>query len=153
MTHPFPAVIMKGNFKIQEETHRITFLTPSNHIGRLQGRWWGVSRLVLSDFVTPWTAAHQAPLSMEFSRQEYGGGLPFPSPGDLPDPGIESPSPARYRQRFFTDFFFFFQTFFQASVLCCHLQDICRSCMFCRCCLLHQNLVHKKFLSYKMSKF
>ena len=40
-------------------------------------------------FVTPWTAAHQAPLSMWFSRQEYWSGLPFPSPGDLPDPGIE----------------------------------------------------------------
>ena len=40
-------------------------------------------------FVTPWTVAHQAPLSMGFSRQEYWSGLPFPSPGDLPDPGIE----------------------------------------------------------------
>ena len=39
-------------------------------------------------FETPWTAAHQAPLSMEFSRQEYWSGLPFPLPGDLPDPGI-----------------------------------------------------------------
>ena len=38
---------------------------------------------------TPWTVAHQAPLSVEFSRQEYWSGLPFPSPGDLPDPGIE----------------------------------------------------------------
>ena len=44
-------------------------------------------------FVTPWTVAHQAPLSMEFSRQEYWSGLPFPSPGDLPDPGIEPRSP------------------------------------------------------------
>ena len=43
-------------------------------------------------FVTPWTIARQAPLSMEFSRQEYWGGLPFPSPGDLPNPGIE-PTP------------------------------------------------------------
>ena len=43
---------------------------------------------------TPWTVAHQAPLSMGFSRQEYWSGLPFPSPGDLPDPGIESWSPA-----------------------------------------------------------
>ena len=41
-------------------------------------------------FVTPWTAACQAPLSMGFPRQEYWSGLPFPSPGDLPDPGIES---------------------------------------------------------------
>ena len=42
----------------------------------------------------PWTAVYQAPLSMVFSRQEYWSGLPFPSPGDLPDPGIESGSPA-----------------------------------------------------------
>ena len=41
----------------------------------------------------PWTVAHQAPLSMGFSRQEYWSGLPFPSPGDLPDPGIEFRSP------------------------------------------------------------
>ena len=41
-----------------------------------------------------WTAAHQAPLSIEFSRQEYWSGLPFPSPGDLPDPGVEPTSPA-----------------------------------------------------------
>ena len=40
-------------------------------------------------FVTPWTVAHQAPLSMEFSMQEYWSGLSFPSPGDLPDPEIE----------------------------------------------------------------
>ena len=45
-------------------------------------------------FVTLWTVAHQAPLSMEFSRQEYWSGLPFPSPGDLPDSGIEPRSPA-----------------------------------------------------------
>ena len=45
-------------------------------------------------FVTPWTVAHQAPLSMEFSRQEYWSGLPFPSPGDFPDPGIEPRFPA-----------------------------------------------------------
>ena len=45
-------------------------------------------------FVTPWTIAYQAPPSMGFSRQEYWSGLPFPSPGDLPDPGIEPRSPA-----------------------------------------------------------
>jgi len=44
-------------------------------------------------FVTPWTVAYQVPLSMGFSRQEYWNGLPFPSPGDLPDPGIEPGSP------------------------------------------------------------
>ena len=44
-------------------------------------------------FATPWTVAYQAPLSMGFSRQECWSGLPFPSPGDLPDPGIEPGSP------------------------------------------------------------
>ena len=45
-------------------------------------------------FVTLWTVAHQAPLSMGFSRQEYWSGLPFPPPGDLPNPGIEPMLPA-----------------------------------------------------------
>ena len=45
-------------------------------------------------FATPWTTAHQAPPSMGFSRQEYCSGLPFPSPGDLPNPGIKPRSPA-----------------------------------------------------------
>ena len=44
--------------------------------------------------MTLWTVADQAPLSMEFSRQEYWNGLPYPSPGDRPDPGIEPGSPA-----------------------------------------------------------
>ena len=45
-------------------------------------------------FVTPWTVAHQMPLSIGFPRQEYWSGLPFLSPGDLPDPGTEPVSPA-----------------------------------------------------------
>ena len=45
-------------------------------------------------FTTTWTIAYQAPLSRRFSRQEYRSGLPFPSPGDLPNPGIEPGSPA-----------------------------------------------------------
>ena len=45
-------------------------------------------------FATPWTVAYQAPSPTEFSRQEYWNGLPFPSPGDLPDPGIEPGPPA-----------------------------------------------------------
>ena len=45
-------------------------------------------------FVTPWTVARLASLSLQFSSQEYWSGLPFPSPGDLPDPGIEPGSPA-----------------------------------------------------------
>ena len=53
-----------------------------------------LSRSVVSNSASPWTVAHQAPLSMGFSRQEYWSGLPFPSPEDLPDPGIEPGSPA-----------------------------------------------------------
>ena len=45
-------------------------------------------------FATSWTVAYQAPPSMGFSGQEYWSGLPFPSPGDLPDPGIKAGSPA-----------------------------------------------------------
>ena len=53
---------------------------------------WLLSHVRL--LVTPWTVAHQAPLSMEFSRQEYWSGFPFLSPGDLPNPGIKPASPA-----------------------------------------------------------
>ena len=48
-----------------------------------------VASVVSDSHTTPWTVAPQAPLSMGFSKQEYWSGLPFPSPGDLPDPGIE----------------------------------------------------------------
>ena len=51
-----------------------------------------LSRVLL--FATPWTVAYQVSLSMGFSRQEYWSGLPFPSPGDLSNPGIEPRSPA-----------------------------------------------------------
>ena len=50
--------------------------------------------LLSHDFVTTWTMAPQSPLPLEFSRQEYCSALPFPSPGDLSDPEIESVSPA-----------------------------------------------------------
>ena len=62
----------------------------------------GVSYSVVSDslFVTSWTAARQTPLSVEFSRQEYWSGLPFPSPGDLSDPRIKPVSVLE--GRFFT---------------------------------------------------
>ena len=53
-----------------------------------------LSRSVMPDSVTPWTVAHQARLSMGFSRQEFWSGLPYPSPGDLPHPGIKPESPA-----------------------------------------------------------
>ena len=60
--------------------------------------WTALPMCVLSHyshvqlFVTPWTVAHQAPLTMGFSRQEYWSGLPCPLPGHLPDPGIEPTS-------------------------------------------------------------
>ena len=50
-------------------------------------------KVVSNSFVTPWTIACQAPLSTGFPRQEYWSGLPFPSPGELPDAGIEPASP------------------------------------------------------------
>ena len=50
--------------------------------------------LVTSDSATLWTVAHLTPLSMGFSRQEYWSGLPYPPPGDCPDPGIEPMAPA-----------------------------------------------------------
>ena len=62
-----------------------------------RGGWLGLadvksfSRVRL--FVTPWTVVYQAPPSTRYSRQEYWSGLPLPSPGDLPDPGIEPGSP------------------------------------------------------------
>ena len=57
----------------------------------------------MSDSATPWTVAHKAPLSMGFPRLEYWSGLPFPTPGDLPDSGIEPMSPALSGGFFTTD--------------------------------------------------
>ena len=62
-----------------------------NKLWDISDQWYPKSRPTL---VTPWTVACRAPLSMGFSMPEYWGGLPFPSPGDLPNPGIESGSPA-----------------------------------------------------------
>ena len=53
--------------------------------------------------VTPWTIAYRAPLSMGFSRQEYWSGVPLPSPGDPPDPGIEPGSPALQGDAFLSE--------------------------------------------------
>ena len=72
--------------------------TLTNHISNFQQCWknekWKWSCSVVSDSVTPWTVAYQASPSMGFSRQEYQSGLPFPSPGDLPNPGIKPRCPA-----------------------------------------------------------
>ena len=60
-----------------------------------------VTQFLSCSFATQWTVAHQASLSMGFPRQEHWSGLPFPSPGDLPDPGIE-PASSELAGRFFT---------------------------------------------------
>ena len=74
----------------------------TNHFPILDPNCLLFSRSVVSNpFATPWTLAHQAPLSMGFPRQEYWSELPFPSPGDLPDPGIE-PESSALTGRFFT---------------------------------------------------
>ena len=67
-------------------------MTDWTDLSLLKWKWKLLSLVKL--FATWWTVAYQAPLSMEFSRQEYWGGLPFPSPGNLPGPGIEPGSPA-----------------------------------------------------------
>ena len=59
--------------------------------------------VVINSFVTPWTLAHYALLSMDFSSQEYWSGFPFPSPGDLPDPQMEPSSPALAGEFFTTE--------------------------------------------------
>ena len=66
--------------------------------------WESESRSVVSSSATPWTVTRQAPLSMGFSRQEYWSGLPFPPPGDLPNPGIKPMTPVSpaLAGRFFT---------------------------------------------------
>ena len=53
-----------------------------------------ITSVMSKSFATPWTAVHQAYLSMGLTREEYWSGLPFPPPGDLPDPGIKPVSPA-----------------------------------------------------------
>ena len=74
---------------LQQHKERLNTWTSPD--GQYQQQLHSLSRVQL--FATPWTVAHQASLSMGFSRQEYWSGLPFPSPGDLPDPGIKPKSP------------------------------------------------------------
>ena len=88
---------------------------------------------------TPWNVACQAPLSMGFSRQEYWSGLPFPSPGDLPDPGIKPGSPALqtdsciaggflltelHRNAFLNSFFFLYVSLSPLAQPCPPILDI-----------------------------
>ena len=71
------------------------FEHPSLNLDHIFCVCWSLSRVQL--FATPWTVPPQAPLSMGFSRQEDWSGLPFPPPGDLPDPGMEPTSPELQR--------------------------------------------------------
>ena len=71
-------------------SHSVCFIN-ENNVYTFGG---GLITKLCPTLVTPWNVVCQAPLSMGFSRQEYWSGLPFPSLGDLPDPGIELKSPA-----------------------------------------------------------
>ena len=84
-----------GNFlALTSSNNSLLLLSPFYF--RTKGHVWCVSHSVVSTSLWPHGryVAHQGPPSMEFSRQEYWSGLPFPSPGDLPDPGIKPGSPA-----------------------------------------------------------
>ena len=98
-------------------------------------------------FATPWTVAHQAPLSMGFPRQEYWSGLPFPFPGDLPTPGIKRGPPA-LAGRCFTCVCVY-RIFFQnhLKVYCRHTCPLILKLVFpkSKCILLHNHNMIIKF--------
>ena len=77
--------------RLQEIIQEIQEVTLDSYTEELK---WSVSHLVVPDSTTPRTVAHQASQSLEFSKQEYWCGLPFTSPGHLPNPGIKPRSPA-----------------------------------------------------------
>ena len=85
-------------------------------------------------FATPWTVAYQAPPAMGFSRQEYWSGLLFPSPGDLPNPGIKPGSPALQASQGRR------QNFLTGSEMGVMERD--NRWPFCRTCYMHQHLQH-----------
>ena len=88
MLAPWKESYDKPKQTIKKQRHYFANKGPSSQIRSDQS----LSRVRL--FATPWTVAYEAPQSMGFTRQEYWSGLPFPSPGDLPDPGIEPGFPA-----------------------------------------------------------
>ena len=93
--HQLPYFLVLGAVSI---THlHFWKLYPSGSGTNSSHRLWSLVPVKLLShvrlFATPWTAAYQAPPSMAFSRQEYWSGLPFSSPGDLPDPGLTPRSP------------------------------------------------------------
>ena len=95
--------------------HHDTNINPLHYFSKISEtytRYFGGGLVTKScpTLVTPWTVVRQAPLSMGFSKQEYWSGLPFPSPGDLPDPGIKPRSPALQAD-------FFYQLSYKGSPL------------------------------------
>ena len=88
---------LTSNAKEAERFYDLLELTPPKNvlfiIGKVKERKKVKSLGRVRLFVTPWTVAYHAPLSMGFSRQEYWSGMPFPSPEDLPNPGMEPGSP------------------------------------------------------------
>ena len=86
----FSITLQKHAKQQQQNVLTCKIVNSSKSYGCVYGQ--SLSHILL--FATPWTVAHQAPLSMGFSRQESWSGLPCPPPGDLPDPGIEPESPA-----------------------------------------------------------
>ena len=82
---------------VSHAVYFVCFHNPGYESSRAQQGKWVVGSLATKShptLVNPWTVAHEVPLSMGFSRQEYWSALPFPPPGNLPDPGIEPRSPA-----------------------------------------------------------
>ena len=103
-SRPHPSRVVVGGSRAVGKTEltaggRFVYRQGSSSSGRILGCQFfvlvlvSISHSVMSDSATPWAVAHQAPLSMRSFRQEYWSGLPFPSPGDLPNPGIEPRSP------------------------------------------------------------
>ena len=91
---------LDGHSHSFQDSHQPTVQTQT--VSALEGRETTVLQICSREakslsrvrlFAAPWTVAHQAPLSVGFPGQEYWSGLPFPSPGGLPDPGIEPVSP------------------------------------------------------------
>ena len=89
MVGTFPVLEIAGRRKNLEKKTASSVLNLTVILSEVKVK--SLSRVRL--FATPWTVTYQAPPSMGFSRQEYWSGLPFPSPGDLPNPGIEPGSP------------------------------------------------------------
>ena len=86
----YPSVSL--TWLLDQEDQKVTF-QQQEHVSE-NAKWECFSLTHVWVFLTLWTVAHQAPLSVEFSRHEHWSGEPLPSPGDLPDPGIEPRSPA-----------------------------------------------------------